>query len=505
MANTPATASFPAITRFDSTEKALSLPEILNLIFSFCLDANDLGTLSKAVQVNQLWFECGTEKLWQSRKATPNLVRVPKDRQQIYASKIFTIGFYYSKEINYYEAFKDLEFHRLRELDISSYGQDLRDMEMYCVPSLQKVKFVDLYAKISTLGCLRSCPELKSIHLHVWTGLTPQLVLDVLKHVPSLQEAILINELVDDTSSSVISGDLLLHLAQSKCVTTLELPWSWSASAVEQVTIAKDDMGFASFPVLESLYLVTTAAAIEGAVPLSRNLTSLNLLLEDSDSGALWHIARLTALTTLSLTFRKPIRISAAAITALRALSKLRTLIMKPGRRPLGNFDAPIAIETDFSNDDCEIVASHWPDLRHLSLKLVCANLSTKGLLSLGRHCRSLDFCETSQDINLDELFSDDCNGDALFPQLRTLYFTQAVDGQNGIPSHPSILEAVRLLECRFPMLEDLQIPWDMHRWRTYYHLVLYIWVERKGKRIIRSHLLGNFWLLRIPGIEEYV
>lgn len=434
MANTPATASSPAITRFDSTEQALCLPEILDLIFSFCLDANDLGTLSKAVQVNRLWFECGTEKLWTSTKATPNLLRVPGDRQQIYASKIFTISFDYTISRRYYDAFKDLKFRRLRELDIFSYGLDVREIELYCAPLLQKVKFDGCFVQISTLGCLRNCRELRSIQLRVWRGLTPQLVLDVLKHLPLLQEASLSHGPVGHTIIGAISGDLLLHLAQSKCVTYLKLPWSWSASAVEQVTIAKDDMGFTSFPVLESLHLVATAAAIEGAVPLLRNLTSLTLMLEDSDYGAIWHITGLTALTTLSLTFRKTIKISAAAMTALNALSKLRTLIMKPKQR--SSNDAPIVIETDFSNDDCEIVASHWPDLRHLSLQLVCARLSTKGLLSLARHCRSLDFCETSQDINLDDLFSDDCNGDALFPQLRTLHFTQTVKGRHDIPRY---------------------------------------------------------------------
>ncbi|KAL6805480.1 hypothetical protein J3E68DRAFT_441903 [Trichoderma sp. SZMC 28012] len=411
MANTPATASSPAITRFDSTEKALCLPEILDLIFSFCLDANDLGTLSKAVQVNSLWFECGTEKLWKSTKATHNLLRVPGDRQQIYASKIFTISFDYTIARRYYDAFKDLEFRRLRELDIFTYGLDVREMELYCAPSLHKVKFDGIFVQISTLGCLRNCRELKSIQLRVWRGLTPHLVLDVLKHLPLLQEANLSHGPVGNTTIGAISGDLLLHLAQSKY-----------------------DMGFTSFPVLESLHLVATAAAIEGAVPLLRNLTSLTLLLEDSDYGALWHITGLTALTFLSLTFRKTIKISAAAMTALSALSKLRTLIMKPKQR--SSNDTPIVIKTDFSNDDCEIVASHWPDLRHLSLQLVCAKLSTKGLLSLSRHCRSLDFCETSQDINLDDLFSDDCNGDALFPQLRTLHLTQTVDGRKDIPRY---------------------------------------------------------------------
>ncbi|KAM6486666.1 hypothetical protein HDV62DRAFT_401970 [Trichoderma sp. SZMC 28011] len=411
MANTPPTASSPAITRFDSTEKALRLPEILELIFSFCWDANDLGTLSKAVQVNRLWFECGTKKLWTSKKATPNLLRVPGDRQQIYASKIFTISFDYTIARRYYDAFKDLKFRRLRELDIFTYGLDVREMELYCAPSLQKVKFDGCFVQISTIGCLRNCRELKSIQLRVWRGLTPQLVLDVLKHLPLLQEANLSHGPVGHPIIGAISGDLLLHLAQSKY-----------------------DMGFTSFPVLESLYLVATAAAIEGAVPLLRNLTSLTLMLEDSDYGAIWHITGLTALTFLSLTFRKTIKISAAAMTALSALSKLRTLIMKPKQR--SSNDTPIVIETEFSNDDCEIVASHWPDLRHLSLQLVCAKLSTKGLLSLGRHCRSLDFCETSQDINLDDLFSDDCNGDALFPQLRTLHFTQTVGGRHDIPRY---------------------------------------------------------------------
>lgn len=298
MANTPATASSPAITRFDSTEKALCLPEILDLIFSFCLNANDLKTLSKAVQVNWLWFECGTKKLWTSTKATPNLLRVPGDRQQIYASKIFTISFDYTCAKRYYNAFKDLEFHRLRELDIFSYGLEVGEMELYCVPSLHKVKFNGFFTKMSTIGCLRNCRELKSMQLRVWRGLTPHLVLDVLKHLPLLQEANLSDGPVGDITIGAISGDLLLHLAQSKCITNLKLPWSWSASAVEQVTIAKEDMLFTSFPALESLHLTATAAAIEGAVPLLRNLTSLNLLLEDSESGALWHIAGLTALTT---------------------------------------------------------------------------------------------------------------------------------------------------------------------------------------------------------------
>lgn len=71
--------------------------------------------------------------------------------------------------------------------------------------------------------------------------------------------------------------------------------------------------------------------------------------------------------------------------------------------------------------------------------------------------------------------------------------------------SHPSIFEAALLVECRFPMLEDLQIPWDMVRWRTYYHLVFYIWRGRKWKRTICSHLLGDMWFLQIPEIDEYM
>lgn len=415
-ASSPATAPYPTMTLFYYTERALCLPEILELILSFYLAADGWKTLFAAVQVNRLWRELGVRILWANPEATRYLLRVPEDQRPIYASQLLTM---HIREIERCSTkFKNLEFSRLRELYVSPRSGDFTLLEPYCVPSLHSFKVFDsLMQDVSSvvLGYLHNCPQLKSI----WTDMKirdTQHLLDALKHLPLLQEL----KLWKCVGKGDISGDLLLHLAQSKHITTLKVPWSWAADAVKQVTIAKDEMRFTPFPALKSLKLLAPSTSAEGLVQLFGNLTSLDLKLSDSTMEALWSIARLTNLTRLSLSYKQKTFISAGAIVALAALSKLRTLIIK---RHYPNPE--YAVESDFSDEDCEKVASHWPDLRYVSLQMESANLSTKGLMSLARHCRVLECFRSSQEFDLEEILASGRDGDALFPRLEQLHLVR--------------------------------------------------------------------------------
>ncbi|KAL7915170.1 hypothetical protein GGI35DRAFT_488958 [Trichoderma velutinum] len=423
MANTPVIASSPMTTRFDPIEEALCLPEILELILSFCLGVDGWKTLFKAVQVNRLWRKEGTKRLWANTEAARYLLRVPHDQRQIYASKLLTIHINNFNIKEYCTEFKGLEFSRLRELDVVSRFGDFEMIKQYCVPSLHRFGCLNTFMQPSSvIGYLHNCPQLKSIHTDLRIADTRHL-LDALKHLPLLQEL----KLSDDVGKGDISGDLLLHLAQSKHMTTLELSWSWEGYAVEHVMSAKVDMRFTPFPALESLILVAPSTATEGFVHLFGNVTSLDLILSDSTIEALCRIARLTTLTRLSLSYKQKTCISAGAMRALAALSKLQTLIMEKHSLNRG------AMESDISDEDCEMVASHWPDLRHITLRMECANLSTKGFISLARHCRALEICKTSQEFDLEKIFADGYDGDALFPQLRQLHITKPMLGRGDI------------------------------------------------------------------------
>ncbi|KAL6700992.1 hypothetical protein J3F84DRAFT_359846 [Trichoderma pleuroticola] len=128
------------------------------------------------------------------------------------------------------------------------------------------------------------------------------------------------------------------------------------------------------------------------------------------------------------------------------------------------------------------MVASHWPDLRHISLRMECANLSTKGFTSLARHCRGLEFYKIGQEFDLEEIFAQGSHGEVLFPQLRQLHLVKLMPGRGNIniASRFTTLEITRLLEYHFPALDKFQIPFPIRRWLSYQDAFL-TWGIRKG------------------------
>ncbi|EHK26135.1 uncharacterized protein TRIVIDRAFT_63466 [Trichoderma virens Gv29-8] len=395
----------------DSTARVLFLPEFIHLIFSFCLDTGDcwrlsgksLYMLAGAAQVNRLWFECATEKIWSHLEAPYHLLLVPHHRRHMYASKIVTLHLDSTNVAKFYREFRSLEFSRLRKLEVATDGGKLGLTKPFCVPSVQKFMFSGTAIRPWMIHYLQNCLQLTTIHIDLirvdWDHQPPftsGVLLDIVKNLRFLQKL-----RFKSNSRGFISGDLLVHLAGR----------------------------FTPFPRLTTLGLVAPSASIGRLVPWLRNLTSLDLKLEDSDPDVLLRIAHLTTLTKLSLIYYNRTHISAESIMALRHLSQLQKLII----RPHSTFIAPVTITSDLSDDDCERVTSHWPNLNFISLVVDWANLSTKGLISLARSCRCLTTCHTSQKFNFDELFADGSDGEVLFPQVKDMRLAFLVPGRTEV------------------------------------------------------------------------
>jgi hypothetical protein len=195
----------------------------------------------------------------------------------------------------------------------------------------------------------------------------------------------------------------------------LELPWSWTEQAVFEASVVTWEAGIVPFPVLEELELSAPSSAIHNFVSLVGSLKNLKLTVKDSKVDVLWHVSNLVNLRSLTLAFEQPAFISAGALMALGALKELQTLDLGPD-----NSTDVSLVTSNFSDDNCEILASHLPSLHHLEFRIQC-DISTNALISFARHCRKLCWCAIFQSLDTQDLFTG-AYGHTICPGLRLLH-----------------------------------------------------------------------------------
>lgn len=411
-----------------AAQLALSLPEIVTMImdatwlsdysnYTYRADILTYRDLKKLIRVNRLWFEIGVEKLWADRRSIDWLLRVPPTRRQIYASKMTQITVSGTSLEVYHREYNGLVFRRLRKTAFEVYGRyTLPLMEPYLGPSLQSVCF-SYVPEIDSevfVHLAREIPSLQEISISTTSfRATPKSFSDFIRHAPFLKKVIVS---VFGGGDTTVKDELVSCLAHCRRLERLQIPWVWTESTSQQAAAAVLHSGVVPFPQIAELVLIVSSKAISRLVILVVNVTQLTLTVKDSTVDVLQHVSSLTNLRGLIVYYYQFSSIPAESMRALGALSKLSILHLGPF--PYENTRISV-LQSTFSDNDCETLASQLPHLHNLRLRMQC-NISTKAVESFLRHCPNFRTCEIFQPLDTADLFTT-APGDMVFPQLTML------------------------------------------------------------------------------------
>jgi hypothetical protein len=405
-----------------AAQRTLLLPELLTMILTAKKWADDkapmLSTqdLARAIRVNRFWFEIGSRILWADWQSIDWLYHVPPNRRQLYASKMPNISLREKRLELYYDEYKDLVFDKLTLVTAEVFGMyNFEHVKPYLVSSLQSLSLFNVQKLESEVFSYLTREELKLQRILISAVsflVTLESFLRFIRHAPLLK---VVRISISQSETPPASVELLSSLAHNSRLEKLQLPWYWTESASQQAAAAVCRSHAVPFPKLTDITLRASSNAVEKLVPLVANAKHLTLTVKDSTEDVLPHVSSLRNLMSLIINYQKSSSIPAISLNGLGALSRLLVLQLNSFTHGTVSFS-----ESDFSDNDCEVLARRLPNLQVLRLQIKC-NISTNAVESFLRHCPNFHRCEIFQQLDTTDLFIS-VPGEMVFPQLRTLF-----------------------------------------------------------------------------------
>jgi hypothetical protein len=364
----------------------------------------DIRDIPPLLRVNHQWFYCGISILWAYGRWW-SLARVPKNRQQIYASVIKSL-LLNAKSRENLEALSHLTFPKLTRLSIDFEPDRVPNNQIRIRASLRPVaplnlSYIKHYLRAELemirlngnfdpelLGYIhRYCPRLQCLSIgSMGRRFTPEIFLKFLQAKPSLSDIWISSREEDE----FLTGDILNHLAERKNLRALSLDHTISASLVENLNKSP------AFVALRQLCIEVTEGALPLLVDATKSVQNLRLtlkandgdLLGEIDSATFRHISKLTELRQLNLFVWGDMRkIRNEDILHLKSLTQLTAL-------KISGSSATSLCASNFTDDEFETLFASFAGLEDLTLQLYISKLTPEALVVLGKHCPSLEHCD---------------------------------------------------------------------------------------------------------------
>ncbi|CAD0097313.1 unnamed protein product [Aureobasidium vineae] len=337
-------------------------------------------SLLNATLVNREWAEAATHILWEKGASVSALASVSADRRQYYANKISELDFEGEEDAKHHATFKDLIFPRLKSVFVDKVdleeGEKLH-LNQYLQPQLRSIDCggggLDDNALVTMAA---NCPRLEELWLEEpIEGSSEHQLLELFRGCKLLE---LVN--LGDGWADVVTAELFAGLASLESLRQMSI-----RPLTEDLAIRKG-VSMASFRNLESLTMTVASVSVARVASVVTSLSSLILIIEDSDNDALAPLGSLKDLVHLELTFLDDTELSPQGFRALENLRRLEILMMESRGAPLSAMWMNDKLFNEFT--------SKLPKLRNLELK-VDFDITAMALTSLAKthpKMNSIDF-----------------------------------------------------------------------------------------------------------------
>ncbi|GAB7351804.1 hypothetical protein MBLNU459_g2376t1 [Dothideomycetes sp. NU459] len=176
--------------------------------------------------------------------------------------------------------------------------------------------------------------------------------------------------------SDHFTSDSLLRISDLPNLNSLNLQWMLESEIIQSVF----SVGFQGFQSLRKLDMQIQSKDVPTLVNGITLVQDLALKIVDDDHESLCHIAKLGKLRRLIVTHIRGTRYSITELQSLQVLSQLQELRIGP------SFHLYFEDVGDFTDESFKHFMSHFPQLRYLSLLMLC-NLTVEGLRSISTSC----------------------------------------------------------------------------------------------------------------------
>ncbi|CAD0083525.1 unnamed protein product, partial [Aureobasidium vineae] len=321
--------------------------------------------LLPAILVNRDWATRGTDLLWRE-PFTPALAKIHRQRRQLYADKVQSIGLYLYRadHIECPAAFANLSFPQLKRLEINScppwMNLDLRPYLNSSIASFTMLKCDHLPKSLLDLVAF-CCPKLRDVHLDCVAGdQRNEHFLKFLRKCKHLRELTLSSE-----NGLRIPVDVLENLVSRKQFECLCAPLNL-ISYHSIAAIMQDNPRLRPFRNAHNLSLSIESRAVRPVLSTAESLVELQLDLADSENNVFGLIGSLHCLETVELSFSKPKRLAIQELQSISSLTRLKDLsIYGPSADPYQE-TGPLLVAEGWTDDLFDTWILSYPNLEKL-------------------------------------------------------------------------------------------------------------------------------------------
>ncbi len=381
-------------------------------IFASILDQldNDTECLRACAQVCKDWEPQVVLYLWGRFRPPISALAGVQDpeRRNHYAKIIRYLSFNVFEARTHHNALSKLNFSSLRELILEYHWKqplEKKYLSQYLHPQLRRIEIHNDSVSDDFLVYLHNhCPDLITFLL----GLKPKdltkggLSWFMTKHEKGWQQVSFPNG-----AERMVSEAVIQHLARAPSLLQLALGSrliTFNEQLVESLEAAEN----APFPHLSHLSCRANTAPFERLCAFLGALQNLDITLDDSPFNGNGGISLCRNLRVLRVNHcgQEVVGSSAWLVKLAENCKNLRSI-------------AVVNIELDdFTDEILDLLASSWPQLERLSLKLEKCVLSVQALRSLGGRCHKLKYCLLAGAFDMLGLHDDK---GCLFPKLEEL------------------------------------------------------------------------------------
>lgn len=376
----------------------------------------DSRTLCSALLVNKAWAAEAIRVLWEEPPVAALAAIIEMDQRKSYARHVCELDFGGDEDGAEHSNFRNLEFPRLRRITIDYFRPDNGEklwLGQYIQRSLEDFSFYGAEPAEDILHLLGTCcPRLQSVLIGFqFGGLNPSRLINFFGSCKSMKSICLPSNVKDS-----IDNRLLACLAYHDGLEELELGLLLRYEMIDRI------FEEIKWPFRDLQYLAVQIGS--KTVPLLvagvKSIIGLLITIEDSQVGPLPHISSLVNLQELHIEYKKHGEWAGTDFLALKSLKELRRLVISPVFDPITS--------TTLTDEEFIPIFENMSELQELVFQVQCV-LSAAAITSLGKHCPQLETCEI---LGLYNLGSWESVARPLFPQLKLLEFSAAIDGEQG-------------------------------------------------------------------------
>ena len=402
----------------------LEIPELRMMVIQLLKD--DKKALKSAILVNKTWAAQAISIKWESIRAGFLVDWVERCRRQQYAFHVKRLSFQIGDENceQYVEpdyvnlSLFGLEFPRLESL-VFCPETDTLPVAQYLQPNLKDLVHRVSIPEEDVLHLLETrCPRLQKVHLSC--------DYEQDRMISLLQHRKLKSVRLTGSSKTPSNDEFLSFLACYDGLEDLKLSEDLSLDDVDKIFKASA----APFKDLISLGIkanpTTVPTLMENIKNFMPKLRCLDLETDKNEISNMPYVGLLSNLQRLTLEIVRSARWDGKSLEGLKSLTNLHELEISAGP------DSRSLYDPSMTDDDFITLFKDMNKLEKLKFHVACPLITINALAFLGQNCRRLAFCIVPGTFVLADI--DKVAGTfPLFPELRELSLTSAVDRDGGL------------------------------------------------------------------------